>query len=392
VNITFHHYAIALIIVFIVLGRFLKANHFSPLLITSYIWLLVFIVGLVNVEYYYPLTPMVMNAWFVWFSVQCLIYLFVSGEHKNYSKFEYCRKIKQNYSPFLVLMIIWLCYRIWYVGTSGNVHFLLNLRLSSIGFEDYESIGLVSRFYPIIYAFFLFEHAYPSRENKSRRVLLWIWMLLFAFASMGKFALLTPIITWLVLLSFQKRLNFYYLFKITICTFLLMVIMNFVRSNDNEQSIIESVSYMLSVYLYSPLVALGYMPLENNEFGQNSLRIFYAFGHSIGLTSEPIEAIQNYISVPVETNVYTQMRPMYQDSGIYGVFLGSLFISCLFSLIYYFARKGFKFFQCVYASLSICIVGQFLEDLFLMTFSLHIQVFMCTCFVFFMSKRVCNES
>lgn len=109
-----------------------------------------------------------------------------------------------------------------------------------------------------------------------------------------------------------KHLAYGLLFFVT-----LSFIVQSVRAVGEDLSMIE----MLSLYLTSSIVAFDYFvePASALSFGENTLRFIYAVGHSLGISSAPIQTILDFVGVPFPTNTYTLMYPFYKDFGLFGL-------------------------------------------------------------------------
>lgn len=385
----FNVFALTICFFTIVIAFFRNINLLSPIFLTAVPWFLVFLTGIFVYNDFYPITEEAKMAWVIWYFITITIFFIFSLENNvaNTDVTE-IKVIEFNYIYILVLLILWLIYRIWIVGTTGPEHFLLNLRLSSIKLEEFESLGLVGRFYPLIFALFVFELCYKSSENFNKRFLLWIWMLLYAFATMGKFSLLTPFLAWIVILSFQKKIKIKYLLYVFTLLLIAMIFIHFFRSSADDTTTFYE---LISVYLYSPIVALGYMPINSEIYGEQVFRFIYAIFYYFGfIDNPPINLILDYVEIPIKTNVYTIISSYYNDFSLFGVFLGSIFFGLFFGLIFQLALKNIDFFKIIYAMLSIIILGQFIGDLFTSSLSAHIQLFICLIFIFLISKKEYN--
>jgi oligosaccharide repeat unit polymerase len=254
--------------------------------------------------------------------------------------------------------------------------------LASIGAEGVASYGILGRFYPLVFALFLFEHVYENKENKHLRILLWVWMLLYAFATMGKFSLLTPFVAWGIIRGIKGQLQFSKIFLLGPALLLLMIIINISRASASS---IFSFADMWSTYVYSPLVALGYMDI--NPANQYVLRFFYAVGYRLGIAPKPVNVISPYVYVPEATNVFTVMQPFYHDWGLLGVFWGALVYALFFSLLYFYSKKEKGFALILFSGYSIALIGQFIVDLLIMHFSGNLQLFIWATLIYVFSRK-----
>ncbi|WP_232424766.1 O-antigen polymerase [Tepidiphilus thermophilus] len=290
-----------------------------------------------------------------------------------------------NYFYLLLGLVVWIWYRIWVVGSSGPEHFFLNLRLSSNGLEGFEPLGTVGRFYPLIFALFTFEHIYTHKRNRHLRIICWIWMMSYAIATMGKFAVLTPILAWSIIKGLQGRIRMGRIAAIVCGTFVLMLVVHFIRKGEQDEAGFLDV---LATYVYSPIVALGYVkPVVSEYTAPYVFRFFYAMGNFFGLSPAPIDVISDYVYIPFPTNVYTVMQPFLHDFSLIGVAVGALFYAFLFCILFWLAVMNKGYYLGLYAMISICLVGQFFAETLLMMLSQHIQEAIMLAFIFIVSRR-----
>jgi oligosaccharide repeat unit polymerase len=368
-----------------------RCSLYSPLVISVSIWWVVFVAGLIFQERFYPLQEKAFIAWMIWFMVTSWIFflLYPSRVKSAWTGTE-IRKIPVDYTLPLLLLIVWLGYRIWVVGSNVPDQFFLNLRLSDTNLEGFVPIGLVGRFYPLIFALFLFEHVYAHRENRHLRLLLWCFMLLFVVATMSKFAILTPVLSWVIIQGIKGRMKVMRIVVLAVVVFALMMSVHFIRAGSSYESTVEDI---LGVYIYSPLVALGYMDIDGSlPVGAFVFRFFYAVGNYLGIAPQPVNTILSYVEVPVPTNVYTVMQPFYHDFGLSGVLLEAIFYGLFFSFLYLLSVKSGRwgrFGLVLFSGYSIVLVGQFFGELLILNFSGNLQFLIYALAVFLASRKVC---
>ncbi len=380
-------FALVLIGLVLCLAILLRLSLYSPFVINALIWLVAFVPGLFFYEDFYPLHRNAFFAWLIWFTVTSLVsLLFCSPRGKNTWKEAKIRKLPVDYTILLVTLIFWLGYRLWVVGKSGPAHFFLNLRLAVTNVGGVASLGLIGRFYPLVFALFLFEHVYEREENRRLRFLLWCWMLLYAVATMGKLSFLTPIASWAIIKGVKGRLKIKKFIILVPVVFVLMMAIHFMRAGADTSSIRD----VLAMYTYAPLVGLGYINIDNSlPIGAYVLRFLYAVGYRLGITQlQPVNTILSYAEVPKPVNAFTVIHPFYFDFGLLGVLLGALFYGLFFSFLYLFSIKGRRMALTLYSGYSIALLMQFLGEVFIINFSLNLQIFIWVVLIYLVSKRV----
>jgi len=383
----YHLCAIALILLVLGMAAIRRCSLYSPIVISASIWLLAFVVGILHEGRFYPIQEKAFVAWLVWFlftnTIFFLLYPSRVDESWNGTKM---REIPFDYTFLLLLMIVWLSYRIWMVGSTGPEDFFLNLRLSAIGYEGFPRLGLVVRFYPLIFALFLFENLYENKENLHRRAFLWGFMLLYAIGTMGKLDIHTPFLSWIIIQGITGRLKFIKNIKLAVLTITLMLTLHFVRGSVYD---IYAVSDVLSLYIYSPIVALGYMDIDSSlPLGAHIFRFFYVIGNILGFEPNAVGIFAPYVWIPLPANTYTVMQPFYYDFGILGVILGAVFYGLFFSILYFSSRKQAGFALVLYSGYSIALATQFIGELLFTFFSGNLHFLIYSIAVFLASRKV----
>ena len=367
-----------------------RCSPYSPIVINAFIWLVTFIVGLIFDKRFYPLQEKAFIAWTIWFMVTSLIFFLLSPSNlKSSWNDSEKRRIPVDYSLLLILLLLWLIYKIWIVGSGGPEHFFINLRWSSLGVEGFIPYGIISRFYPLVFSLFLFEHVYACQENRRLRFLLWIYMLLAAVATMSKIQILTPVLSWLIIQGVKGRVNVGRIIVLIAVAFLLMIPLHFVRG---EGSYVTSIDDIIALYIYSPLVAFEYMNVDSSmPFGAYVFRFFYAIGNILGIAPEPVVLILPYLNVPILTNVYTIMHPFYHDFGMLGVLLQASIYGFFFGFLYLFSVKKGGLWLILFSGYSIVLVAQFIVDLLITLFSFNLQFLIYTLAIFWFSRRIYHD-
>ena len=381
-------FGLLIILFFLLFGWVLKLSVFSPLILNSVGWLAAFVSGIFFYDQYYPITTEVFVAWVIWFTIVSILFVLLDPGQKSIFKIKATLQsytIRLRYEWVIVFFCIVLAWRIWVIGSTGPEHFFLNLRLASNGIEGFGQLGLVARFYPLIFSLFIIEWLLLSSGRQRVRLYLLLWMAFYAIGTMGKFAFLTPALVVAFSLALHQKISFKQLLPLGVVSMLIMLVLHFLRSGSFA---LDDLGYFFSVYTYSPIVALGYLdPSHSLIFGENTFRLYYAVAHALGVTTPPAEVIISYVEVPSLTNVYTGLFPYYHDFGLVGVFFAALFWGIFFGAIYYFALKGYILALFVYAVFLVVLIASFFHDLFFMVLSGHLQTVIAIVFIGFLMLR-----
>lgn len=125
------------------------------------------------------------------------------------------------------------------------------------------------------------------------------------------------------------------------------------------------------MYITSPMVAFEHLRVTiSDTFATNTLNDFYPQLLRFGIHVDVIDRLQEFVMVPIPTNVYTIMQPFYNDFGSVGVaFFGFLYGST-FGFVYCKFREGSDVYKCFYTYLVEVIIIQFYNENLIQVFHL----------------------
>ncbi|HCU0293895.1 TPA: oligosaccharide repeat unit polymerase [Citrobacter sedlakii] len=356
-----------------------KSNFTSPLSLHCFAWFLVTTTGLFAYDEFIEFPEISFYALMIWYTIVYIILItgeLVSLKINSTLYYENREYVCGRYWIIVIPLSIYTVYEIYNVGNNGPASFLLNLRLANI-IEDYEGekFTLMTTVYPVLIA--MFSIVCITERNKKNKYTLWLWMILFCIGTMGKFALITPILIFLVIREMTVGLNKKKLFFIVPAIIFAILFMHFMRMSSGESTTVSSV---LGIYIYSPLLALSKLSElnTNGEAGEYTFRFLIAVLYKTGLSStEPVKTILDYVNVPVPTNVFTVMQPFYQDYSLLGVAFGAILYGVIYSTIYLLAKKGNPLALLIYASFAIGLFTSFFAETLITNLAGNIKVVIC---------------
>lgn len=360
-----------------------KIDYLSPFSLHILSWFILFVGGILAGEVFYPLTGTVFLIFFIWYiiigSITLLMYLIQNKDRsEKITISEYSLKFKNLFFVFSLVSCLISIIEIYYIGSSGPYNFFINLRLS-LFLEDYSGPRYV--FTPVLYPIMtsLFAISLISNNTKVLSKILLVWQLIFVISTVGKLAILTPVIIFFVIkyIDFKKKIKLKNIVLLIGFFAITSFVLTMLRTSENSDR--QSLSDLIGIYTYSPIIAFGEISQNSVNFGENIFRFFYALSYRIGLSSiEPINTVLDYVYVPLPTNVYTIMQPFYQDFDIFGIFYGSIFYGLFYSLMYFKAIQKQGIYIILYSLVAISLVFGFFGETLLTNFSLNLYLFIVT--------------
>lgn len=153
---------------------------------------------------------------------------------------------------------------------------------------------------------------------------------------------------------------------------------------DSDYQNNETIFGFVAMYVLSPPVAYcRALPDLTPQFGGHCFPVVYYYLNKFGFGPYAIfDRLQEFVFVPVTTNVYTIFLPFFQDFGQKGVFAFGIVYGIMSGYLYRIMRNGSNFGKCAYLYLSYILVLQFFQEN-LFTVSLFVPrvmilVYLCT--------------
>ena len=290
-----------------------------------------------------------------------------------------------NYSQFFFLffyILSMVCtplylYKIYKVVVMfGTEDLLFNLRiLANAGEED--SLGKLLKYINAVNQA-LFIICLWKRPNISRFKFLTIILanLMCAFAIMEKGALFFLLFTTLFVLYEKKKIKIRSILLWGGAVVFLFYGINIARdSQENSANNDATFLDFFAMYILSPPVAFEQVQEKlTPQFGSRTFAFFYAFASKMGWGAYVIEPkLQEFVQVPIFTNVYTVFQPFFEDFGYKGVAFFSTVYGIFTGWLYRQFRNGGVISRCLYAYVVEILILQFFQENLILSLSLLFQ-------------------
>lgn len=269
----------------------------------------------------------------------------VNGEHQTFA-------IRKKFDVFLI--IITLIFLPIYIISSYQlaVEYMIfdslfaGLRNAAtqekdVGFSKYGTNFAYVSFFIQSYQYIL------NKNNKLKLILSAIILLVFCVLSTGRtFFVIYLSLIFGILIVFQKlraKYLLYGLLGVLVLFSTVGILLNNGGSSDNSfGENIYSLFENFMIYFVGSLSAFDVFihSIYFHSYGENSFRFIYSSLDKIGLTNyNPSNLVDDYVSVPFDTNVYTIYKIYFQDFGFLFM-MGVIFtMSVLHTYFYYKAIK-----------------------------------------------------
>ena len=217
----------------------------------------------------------------------------------------------------------------------------------------------------------------------------WMLAVIIGCCLMNAFAIMEKGMAFLVFISsmyvlFERRVI--KIHTIIVLGALLVVVffgINIMREGEeSDYAKDETLLGFVCMYIMSPPVAFCQIMREATEqFGTNTFETLYLFLNRFGFNVEVHEKTQEFVYVPVSTNVYTIMQPFFRDFGHAGVAFFAWIYGMIAGGLYRLSCNANTTGICLYTYMVEILVLQFYQENIFLSMVLIIQtVFFVTLF------------
>jgi oligosaccharide repeat unit polymerase len=236
-----------------------------------------------------------------------------------------------------------------------------------------------------------------TKSKKIKTVISLIVAIIYSVFSTSRTAFFFLLLTILGLKIFRSHFKLRHLLLFTLLGISVYSIFDLLlaKSGSLDDPFLENVIDIQEIflqYLLGPLAAFDRFLNEPSyiHFGENVFRTFHVILHRLALISTPPqELIQEFVSIPFLTNVYTVYYTYILDFGLIGAFIFVFLIGLFHSSLFHKAKSGDLYYIFFYAILVHPLITSFFNDQYFSILSHWIQYFILgsLAFRFFVKKR-----
>lgn len=372
---------VTIIVIFALMWGYLYFKYpevFAPWGITLLVW--IFIISMYTFVDHglYDADNQFVKAILIWNTGFCLssyiafrITPAYSGETwaKNYKAINILKWICVLLVPFMVYKSV------TFALSNGSIADLVyNLRQQTV-VDDYGfSLGPLIYLVHVAYVLLLVT----IDETTIKRKQFWLALILclaFFIVTMSKLTLFMIIIGILYLLYKHNKISLRPILLCGCAFFVLGLLFTNLRTTDSGGESSFDFIDLVGMYVVSPVISFCYeTPCSATLWGENTFRGYYTIMHALGFESHVPLQFQEWVSVPIPTNVFTMMSPYFKDFGYTGLMVLSVLEGLFMGFVYKKSETGQNIMRLIYTYLLTLLILQFFDELFLVGLSNFIQI------------------
>lgn len=367
-------------------------DWFSPWSITILIWTGILAFYYIQHTLLYPITEQFYYCLFLWlfFFLVCSFITYILTENRpkpvgregitfNSTIFKTFFIISMIITPLYVYRVMQIVLMFTTDDLMNNIR-MLALYGEGYGFLNYSNVINQSLFIVALWA-------YP-RVPLWQVVALTTACLLNALAIMEKGTIFFVFICIIFVLFEKKVIKVRSIALSAVLMLGFFYIFNLVRAEEgSDYQENETLLDFMAMYVLSPPVAFCQLSTDvTPQFGTNTFQTIYLFLNRFGADVVVKQKLQEFVWVPIPTNVYTIFQPFFVDFGYKGVaFFGGVY-GVVSGWLYRLFRNGNNVGACLYTFMAEALILQFYQEniFFSMVFVLQFTVFT----VLFTQKKI----
>lgn len=380
-----------------VLSRTYKFTHnlnslldpFSPWVITLAVWIAIIVMFQFQKDLLYPLSDqfyICVTSWLIIFIV-CSVatyYLMPSSGNTAETKAKDIDISMLAFNTMYVISMIitplYLYEILQVVAMFDPADMLNNIRLLAV-FGD-ESHGFLSYSYIMNQVLLVSGLWQYPKIPKWKLATIFAATFMSAFAIMEKGMLFFIILVTLFVMYQKRRIKLRTIGLSGAAVILLFFIINVLRSGslasleNNDSTLLN----FFAIYILSPSVAFGRVAQDiTTQVGSHTFQVPYLLLNQWGFGNFEINIkTQDFVYVPLPTNVYTIFQPFFQDFSYRGVAFFAMLYGTVTGFLYRMYKNGNGICRCIYTYFVYVLVLQFFQENIFMNIVMIMQFVLFT--------------
>lgn len=355
---------------------FRVGDIFAPWSITLLVWLAILLLFQVQGDLLYPLGEQFTTCLLLWvpiFLVASLVTYMLTPRSNIHDESETPLMAQRplfnsalfNFLYFISMVITPLyLYQIMKVVMLFDLSDMLwNLRILAVyGNESYGFLNYSYVLNQVLLVVALWE--YP-RVPMWKLATIILASIMSAFAIMEKGMLFFLFSSTLFVLYEKKVIKMRSIVLSVLSIVLVFFLINFARDYKEDSDPNDAMTFIdfFGIYVMSPAVAFELVEEDlTPQWGSHTFQTIYLFLARWGGDFEVNKKLQEFVWVPLPTNVYTIFQPFFEDFKYKGVAFFAFFYGVFSGWTYRMARNGNGFAKCTYAFVVYVLVLQFYQE------------------------------
>ena len=348
-------------------------DPFSPWVITLAVWIAIIVMFQFQKDLLYPLSDqfyICVTSWLIIFIV-CSVatyYLMPSSGNTAETKAKDIDISMLAFNTMYVISMIitplYLYEILQVVAMFDPADMLNNIRLLAV-FGD-ESHGFLSYSYIMNQVLLVSGLWQYPKIPKWKLATIFAATFMSAFAIMEKGMLFFIILVTLFVMYQKKRIKLRTIGLSGAAVILLFFIINVLRSGslasleNNDSTLLN----FFAIYILSPSVAFGRVAQDiTTQVGSHTFQVPYLLLNQWGFGNFEINIkTQDFVYVPLPTNVYTIFQPFFQDFSYRGVAFFAMLYGTVTGFLYRMYKNGNGICRCIYTYFVYVLVLQFFQE------------------------------
>lgn len=353
-------------------------NLFSPWNVTLSLWAFVLLCIYLLDDKLYPLTTQFYTCISLWVSIFCISSFITYNLNKPEIKENNYISVPVNYNEMLFYILLAfslvlspMCVKkmLDLVSAFGSENMMQDIRLLAV---EGEGFGLLDQCFFINKVLFIIAvWRYPD-ISIWKILLIFFLLILNSIAIMDKGTLFFIIIVVVFILYEKGKIKTVHMAiggSIIVVLFFMLTVLRGGTDNEGNFNAQMDLLEFLAIYVFANPVAFSYLnQAVVPQFGANTFYLLYYYLSKYGFGDfVVVDIVQEFVMVPVPTNLYTIMQPFYVDFGSIGVAYFALIYGVFTGWCYAGYKSGNSAKKCLYTYLVMVLVLQFgQEQIFLL--------------------------